>query len=113
MMDESFLKKEQEFRKTNEQLEEKNKELMRKVDDILIKKLPDIQRRDFAISNISAKELNLPKSVDEMGPKAMLHFYKTKLKTLQNDFDKTQQQLTQKVILFTVESGVMVKLRAV
>ncbi|KAJ3648300.1 hypothetical protein Zmor_020113 [Zophobas morio] len=95
-MEQDFLKKEEEFRKENKLLELKTKELLQKVDDM--KKMQDLQLRDFKpeMRRLEAKDLNLPKSVDEMGTKGMLHFYKSKIKALMEDLEKTQNELKNK-----------------
>lgn len=40
---------------------------------------------------------DVPESVNEMGFKGMSHFYKAKLKKLQEDFDKLQSEYKNKV----------------
>ncbi|RZB39307.1 uncharacterized protein BDFB_004783 [Asbolus verrucosus] len=100
-----FLRKEEEFRKENKQLEQRTKEILQKVDDIMVKKLQDFQFEDtfkfkqeakHIPDRIDAKDLNLPKSVDEMGTRGMVHFYKAKIKTLQGDLEKLQNELKSK-----------------
>ena len=103
-MEQDFLKKEEEFRKENKLLELKTKELLQKVDDM--KKMQDLQLRDFKpeMRRLEAKDLNLPKSVDEMGTKGMLHFYKSKIKALMEDLEKTQNELKNKVCTVVTNS---------
>ncbi|XP_044264773.1 testis-expressed protein 9 [Tribolium madens] len=89
-MEHDFLRKEEELRKQNKQLEMKTKEILQKVDDIVH------NMRDFKLEDtkpIEPRELHLPKSVEEMGTKGMIHFYKTKIKALQEDLIKTQNEL--------------------
>jgi hypothetical protein len=98
-MDQDFLKKEEEFRRENKQLELKTKEILQKVDDIMVKKMQDLQLQHFKpeMRHIDLKDLNLPRSVDEMGAKGMVQFYKSKIKTLQDDLAKSQTELKNKV----------------
>lgn len=95
-MEGDFLKKEEQLRKENKQLELKTKEILQKVDD-MVHNMKDFKFED--LKPIEPRELHLPKSVDEMGTKGMIHFYKSKIKTLQEDLTKAQNELKNKVCI--------------
>ncbi|KAJ8925882.1 hypothetical protein NQ315_009734 [Exocentrus adspersus] len=112
-MQSDLLKKEDEFYKENEKLEQRTKELMRKVNDVmkiqdnLIKealntnlelnvtknsstsadRLSDNLNLDCfkSDSNYKNDDPNIPSSVNDMGKKGFIHFYKAKMKSLQEE----------------------------
>ncbi|XP_018561745.1 testis-expressed protein 9 [Anoplophora glabripennis] len=75
-MQSDLLKKEDEFYKENEKLEQRTKELMKKVNDVM---------RFASTEDSKNEDLNIPSSVNGMGKKGVIHFYRAKIKSLQEE----------------------------
>ncbi|XP_018318571.1 testis-expressed protein 9 [Agrilus planipennis] len=109
-MSSELLEREEEYRKLNEKLELRSKEILKEFENVL-KKQDDILQEaslkaqddifDSFLNKKVRSKINLendveidpnlvPKSVDEMGAKGMSQFYKTKIKTMQNSYEKLQ-----------------------
>uniref|UniRef100_A0A6P7GXZ1 Uncharacterized protein LOC114344327 n=1 Tax=Diabrotica virgifera virgifera TaxID=50390 RepID=A0A6P7GXZ1_DIAVI len=115
-MESDLLKKEDEFYKENEKLEQRTKELMKKVTDVmkiqdnLIKEslktksdIDFIKQNNFKFSNKQKSiekvdydkaddELGIPNEISNMGVKGATQYYKAKLTTLQVEFVKLQAE---------------------
>ncbi|XP_022902161.1 testis-expressed protein 9 [Onthophagus taurus] len=110
-----LLQKEQEYRKLNDELENKTKELMQEVDVVMkiqdnLTKNPLVMEKVEFVPKHSKKfyqELseyqqdkseeisnsvtdNIPDSVNDMGTKGMNHFFRAKIRKMQSDFDRLQ-----------------------
>lgn len=141
-MQSDLLKKEDEFYKENEKLEQRTKELMKKVNDVMVKidsyrkhqkfikfltfqKIQDnliketlktsTEFNKVKINNFDLKsnslhqcfvltedtkneDLNIPSSVNEMGKKGVIHFYRAKIKSLQDQNSSLHTENRKKVI---------------
>ncbi|CAH2005614.1 unnamed protein product [Acanthoscelides obtectus] len=112
-MESDLLKKEDEFYKENEKLEQKTKELMLQVNDVmkiqdnLIKEsiktkseivlvkqhnFKTIKMSGHPLSDIKLNQPELLHDVDEMGGKASIQFYRSKIKNLQVENIKLQSE---------------------
>lgn len=128
-----LLRKEEEFRKLNDQLEEKSKYLLHEVDTIKLgstinynQKYIKNQQENAGSSKMypamamayslhdkeylyrhqdkseifgdSALNQIIPESVNNMGMKGINHFFRAKVKILQEDIERLQNDLTKKVV---------------
>lgn len=122
-MEFDLLEKESEFRKENDKLEQRTKELLQKVNDVmkiqdnlikdslktkseldLVKQThfkPNTKLPEFAknceLIDTNRKDVDIPESVDGMGIKSANQFYRAKLKSLQVETVKLQIDIKKKV----------------
>lgn len=125
-MEFDLLKKENEFHKENEKLEQRTKELLQKVNDVMKiqdnlikdslktkseldfvkqthfkpnKKLHEFATNSELIVTTGKDEEDVTNSIDAMGVKSANQFYRAKIKSLQIENVKLQMELKKKVSL--------------